>query len=590
MADAVVKLVQSRAVVSISGGELVAMLAAQAAEPFAIRAEAALAEIEDIATGSPDAPSILNKLDKDANLSDLTDFVAARANLGVRYVGGRTFYVRPDGSDTNTGLANTAGAAFQTIQKAINAAYSIDAKGAVVQVQIADGTYAEGLNIYGRPVGAFDNGDQPLRIIGNETNPENVVIRPANKDAFRIGDKATALLAGVTIGTTGSGNGIFASNHSILWHRNCRFEAVAGETIATTTYSGVYAIGPTTVVGASQSFVHATNKSIVGFSGRTLTFVGTINFATYLWGINDASVYLDSATIVGKAGGRTFVHIGGLLNVSSCTGVWTGLQAMDVTTGGLIIAEDKMALRQFYVRSDGHNNNSGFENTADGAFFSIQGAVNRLAKMPYDLMGYEAGVSPDYDWRINVQSGNFSEDVSLPDTRFSKVTIEGASAASTVAKTYTSTSSRTAWLIKSQMVGGAGTTALNALNGAELRLSNVAFTTSSFFCIADNGARIIATGPISFIGGSVQSFLLRKGGYISLSNIAVTITGTPALGLFANVQTTSVFDVKGASFSGSATGKRYDIRSNGVIEADGAATTFLPGDAAGGVSSGGQYV
>ena len=65
MADAVVKLVQQKAVVTLGGGELVALRAAQASMPYAVRAEAALAEIEDIASGAPDAPSILNKADKD---------------------------------------------------------------------------------------------------------------------------------------------------------------------------------------------------------------------------------------------------------------------------------------------------------------------------------------------------------------------------------------------------------------------------------------------------------------------------------------------------------------------------------------------
>ncbi|KQY96403.1 hypothetical protein [Brevundimonas sp. Root1423] len=62
MADRVLRVIDNQVRVSVAGGPLVAALAAQAALPFAERAEAALAEIEDLASGAPDAPSILNKL------------------------------------------------------------------------------------------------------------------------------------------------------------------------------------------------------------------------------------------------------------------------------------------------------------------------------------------------------------------------------------------------------------------------------------------------------------------------------------------------------------------------------------------------
>ncbi len=621
MADATITVTEGKAVVVLSGdigGELLTQAiatqnATQAAIDAAIAAggdaavagalagqeagaaagaEAALNNVGTTAgtLAAGDDSRIVGAAQKALNLSDLSDAAAARANLGLRYVGGRTFYVRKDGSDSNDGLSNTSGGAFLTIQRAVNAAYSIDARGSVVQIRIADGTYAEGVNIYGRPVGAFDNGDQPLRIIGNETNPENVVINPTGQDAVRIGDKATVLLAGLAIGTTTSGTGLLVSNGAQVHHRNLRFLACATETIGAFGHCSVIAIGNTTVVGASGGFVHATNKAIVGFSGRTLTFVGTPTFTTYLWGINDASIYLDSATIVGKANGGITVHIGGILNVSSCTGVWTGGQPLLVTSGGLIIAEDKIALKTFYVRSDGNNNNSGFDNTADGAFFSIQAAVNRLSQMPYDLVGYENDSSGSYDWRIVVGAGTFSEAISLLDTRFARVTISGASSSTTIGRSYLSRAIRTAWTITNQRLGGSGVNALHALEGSQITFNNVDFTASSYFGIADAGGRLIASGPFSISGSATGAFLARTGGYITMADRTVTITGTPALGTFLNIQTTAIANAVSAVFSGSATGKRYDVQSNGVIDVNGAGATFLPGNVAGTTATGGQYV
>lgn len=58
-----------------------------------------------------------------------------------------TYYVRTDGNDNNTGLVNTAGGAFRTIQKAISVIPQM--VNHVVNVYVGAGTYAESISLSG---------------------------------------------------------------------------------------------------------------------------------------------------------------------------------------------------------------------------------------------------------------------------------------------------------------------------------------------------------------------------------------------------------------------------------------------------------
>lgn len=97
------------------------------------------------------------------------------------------YYVRTDGSDSNTGLANTAAGAFRTINYAIRVVGSIDFSSSIrttntydarAQIFVADGTYNEDLILpilVGGYVGDYNNYAM-AEVIGNTSTPGNVIV------------------------------------------------------------------------------------------------------------------------------------------------------------------------------------------------------------------------------------------------------------------------------------------------------------------------------------------------------------------------------------------------------------------------------
>lgn len=91
---------------------------------------------------------------------------------------------------------------------------------------------------------------------------------------------------------------------------------------------------------------------------------------------------------------------------------------------------------------------------------------------------------------------------------------------------------------------------------------------ASFHAIASYNARIILQG----LG----------------STITVTVIGTPAITIFAYANDASYIRADNITYSGSATGTRFGVASNSVIDGT-TSDTYFPGNAAGTIASGGFY-
>ena len=133
----------------------------------------------------------------DDNFQNLSDGIDAIPEGRELLTANRTYYVRTDGSNSNDGLADTAGGAWLTLQYAYEyVANNLDLGGFIVTINVADGTHA-GLGVgFGFP--PIVNG--PLYIRGNPTNPENCILTtPISINCIANGGAMFVCISGFTV-------------------------------------------------------------------------------------------------------------------------------------------------------------------------------------------------------------------------------------------------------------------------------------------------------------------------------------------------------------------------------------------------------
>jgi hypothetical protein len=103
-----------------------------------------------------------------------------------------------------------------------------------------------------------------------------------------------------------------------------------------------------------------------------------------------------------------------------------------------------------------------------------------------------------------------------------------------------------------------------------------------------NGARLSVEANYTISGGASRHWRCDEpGGVLFAYGRTITLTGTPAFSdLFALFAYGSVGVVGAMTFTGAATGARYYVASNAIIQTGGGGSSYLPGNAAGVVDTG----
>jgi hypothetical protein len=259
------------------------------------------------------------------------------------------------------------------------------------------------------------------------------------------------------------------------------------------------------------------------------------------------------------------------------------------------------AARDYYVNSAlGNDANDGLAAGAGRAFATIQHAVDVMSN--FDNNGFNV--------LIHVANGNYAG-VSLPRlTGSGTVFIIGnigspSSCFVNSGSGFVAAGVSGTYDISGFRVASVGDAISADLGGTLIYLSNMDFNACAgpAHVVAQRGAVVLFKGaahgvasPGYTISGNCPSHLLAlSGGIIDLYPQVLTFSGTPNFSTaFANCgRNSSISSGSGSmysSISGSATGSRYTVIQNGVIDTSGGGANYFPGSSAGSAASGGQYL
>ena len=276
-------------------------------------------------------------------------------------------------------------------------------------------------------------------------------------------------------------------------------------------------------------------------------------------------------------------------NISSVT-VQGAINELDAEKANSSSVREKLTgNRSYYVRSDGDDDaNNGLSNTSGGAFATIQKAVDSAASIDLGI----------YDVIIYVGVGTWTNGVTLKTlTGAGTVIIRG------INSNMTDTVINTAGLCFNGDY--CGTYSLqhmritNTFSGSCIQITGAGATLKWGFVdfgpsagahiIVFAGAYAEAIGDYKISGGAWNHLGVYEVASARIVGVTVTITSSPAFASFITAQRIGSALVTSTTFSGAATGMRYECQGNGVLFT-GSGATYLPGDAAGTTSTGGQYL
>jgi hypothetical protein len=254
------------------------------------------------------------------------------------------------------------------------------------------------------------------------------------------------------------------------------------------------------------------------------------------------------------------------------------------------IREMLTAARTYYVRTDGSDSNNGLTNSSGGAFLTIQKAIDIVSTLDSSI----------YDVTIQIADGTYvsNQIICKRMAGSGKIIINGNSGTNTnvvIDSGFLSNTPGTLYQIQNMRLtksSSSCTVGLATFNGGYIWFTNIDFYTGYTYqiSIADNSS-IAAIGNYSISGSASWSHIIcSASGIFRCESITITLSGTPSFTVFIHVQDVALATFLTVTFSGSATGIRYYGASNGIIQTYAGGSNYFPGNSAGWVETGAQYL
>ena len=275
--------------------------------------------------------------------------------------------------------------------------------------------------------------------------------------------------------------------------------------------------------------------------------------------------------------------IGWICVASGTPGTWVEM------TGG-VGRELLTSNRTYYVRTDGSNSNNGLTNTSGGAFLTLQKAA--------DVVTSTLDIAQGVIVTIQLSDGTYTGTTTFnASTGSGSIVIQGNATTPSNVILNASTgnvliaSYRSSIEVKDLKIQSTSAFGIVAKNWSSILFYNLDFGACSLGHIyADVSSTIYANSSYSISGSAAVHVQITSSARFVCISKTVTLTGTPNFSIaFIYSSESASTAIYSNTYSGSATGSRYSALMCGTIFVNGAATTYLPGNAVGTTATGGQY-